>query len=1157
MSIFSNHQNNISPRMKDFQVISSFLSAHGKKKEWAKIACQLKDCGNQELIYQSLSRISRTMPAIDDVIWGNTLPKNIRQLGSGNNCYLFKPESIDNEINWLLLSLRKYKTELLYFVKSRQEVERAILLGQYDVANRMLEDTIKHIGHSIWYYEMKCVIYGAQDRFERIYELATYINKEKKDQKNGFVPYIISDLGNRSMHDVSAYEYDSSLYSRYKGARTEFQSDRYNYFLFRLNYYQHYDITSLSEVLIMESLNSISDRYCILLYILRSYLILQPNKASLIHRYAQKMFAITHDIQLYPFLALGDVSILPNDYYNPLFVRILDAYYTGQYTSAADLCREYVLCDPSDFSVIKIYCRALLFLKNGYRPIVAKSDTFINHIAFNIYKVMTDTDKDQSLDRLYQLSKNVYGFQIAAALDCFVRQERNVSRCETLPLLSINHFDPLYTTIYSDQDSAIRYLESALPYVSDSVALSYQINRARKIVTEDTTVVAYIRNVDNAKIVFDNGEYEKALALWKVIFDQTKQYIPTAQTAVDYIFRAYVALGENSHRDAVKFFVNTYIENKSFVSKVNTNDFINTIKNTRYQGLKIGLDLLIFVFLNAENYPQKQFVLDRYCKYENVNYPSELFSKLQRQNSEKVKLFYTILLHDDILFYHYRLKSTIDVLDEKLKIISFLRNQYPDEKQYAERYTELMHELIAYRGMKKLDDSKIYVNQDDILKYELKNITDLYDRFHKLVANTTGKVYFLVDTIDWSNDEMLTNATSYSDNAVAEVSTQLFSVIRRAFLKSRFGLGTYLSTRIRHGVFEGELRSCLERLNLVYKTAGVQYVPTVYWKHEFHLDGNISRQLNDSIISFSRSIDALISNFKDSVIQIHVDENDPSIGDFNYELSSKEICQAMTRIDKESSSAEDFCNRVMEYLWQITEKCLTEIRRKIHDELRPTFITYIRDLQNHICSLSSHQHLKHELDSTINNALEELSGRLAKVEKWFNRQTAKFEDFQLEDHINMAINTIGNYTGVDYELKANLRNARHYLLAEYNPSMFDLLTILFNNMLQYSKPESIRHLNIDTAILPGNVQHLHFENALPDGTDENELNHIFENRLKSINSLQSEGGSGLIKALNIVKYDFGNPSNTFDIVAQDGKCLVDVKFNLDNMLVNQHISFTE
>lgn len=95
---------------------------------------------------------------------------------------------------------------------------------------------------------------------------------------------------------------------------------------------------------------------------------------------------------------------------------------TQDNTPLLQIYAEYVLCDPSDFSVIKIYCRALLFLKNGYRPIVAQSDTFINHIAFNIYKVMTDTDKDQSLDRLYQLSKNVYGFQIAAALDCFVRQ---------------------------------------------------------------------------------------------------------------------------------------------------------------------------------------------------------------------------------------------------------------------------------------------------------------------------------------------------------------------------------------------------------------------------------------------------------------------------------------------------------------------------------------------------------------------------------------------------------------------------------------------------------------------------------------------------------------------------------------------------------------
>lgn len=43
--------------------------------------------------------------------------------------------------------------------------------------------------------------------------------------------------------------------------------------------------------------------------------------------------------------------------------------------------------------------------------------------------------------------------------------------------------------------------------------------------------------------------------------------------------------------------------------------------------------------------------------------------------------------------------------------------------------TELMHEIVAYRGMKKLDDSKIFVNEDAIMKYELCKIDDLYDRF--------------------------------------------------------------------------------------------------------------------------------------------------------------------------------------------------------------------------------------------------------------------------------------------------------------------------------------------------------------------------------------------------------------------------------------------
>lgn len=90
-------------------------------------------------------------------------------------------------------------------------------------------------------------------------------------------------------------------------------------------------------------------------------------------------------------------------------------------------------------------------------------------------------------------------------------------------------------------------------------------------------------------------------------------------------------MGVTYRQKAIRFYVEKYIENKAFVSKVDTRQFMMDIKNSRYEGLKNDIDFLIFILLNAENYPQKQFVLESYCKYENATYPSDLLDKLKRE----------------------------------------------------------------------------------------------------------------------------------------------------------------------------------------------------------------------------------------------------------------------------------------------------------------------------------------------------------------------------------------------------------------------------------------------------------------------------------------------------------------------------------------------
>lgn len=76
-------------------------------------------------------------------------------------------------------------------------------------------------------------------------------------------------------------------------------------------------------------------------------------------------------------------------------------------------------------------------------------------------------------------------------------------------------------------------------------------------------------------------------------------------------------------------------------------------------------------------------------------------------------------------------------------------------------------------------------------------------------------------------------------------------------------------------------------------------------------------------------------------------------------------------------------------------------------------------------------------------------------------------------------------------------------------------------------------------------------NDLQSNIQENELNYLFEKKMNDIAKLQQEGGSGLVKAMTIVEYDFGNTNNTFTIKAIEGKCVVNVLFNIKDMLVDE------
>lgn len=72
--------------MKNYQVSSCFFAAKEGKVGWLRMATQLKNCGNPQLVMSFTDELQKRLSPIDSVIWGNAMPMSIKNLGNGDNC---------------------------------------------------------------------------------------------------------------------------------------------------------------------------------------------------------------------------------------------------------------------------------------------------------------------------------------------------------------------------------------------------------------------------------------------------------------------------------------------------------------------------------------------------------------------------------------------------------------------------------------------------------------------------------------------------------------------------------------------------------------------------------------------------------------------------------------------------------------------------------------------------------------------------------------------------------------------------------------------------------------------------------------------------------------------------------------------------------------
>lgn len=1106
-----------------------------------KILCQLAD------------GIGNTVKPFKFTFYGNPLPKTIEELGKSDT--LYKPESVENEIKWLLLSIRKFSKQLSLFVILKKEFENNFLLGDYSKAESVLESVLNETGYSLWYIEAKFLLLEYQNKPEEQKEFLSEINQANK---NGMIGTIAHFLSFRTERNLSAYKYDSDISFIFKVNKNTSENDTREYYLFRLNFYENYIKSNYSAIVLFENCNSIIDRYLLLRDVLR-VLSQDKNKREFIHNTARYIYRKTNDRNLLPLLYLFNPKTNIKNYYDGKHMRVLDLYYSGFYEDVIIESQELLNTNPSDFDIIIIHAMSHINLRKGLSNITHDSKSLLNHISIKVFELMSSNNIQRDLIyNLYQINKNILSFDIAPSIDYFLKKEQNYQVNRNLKLISINCFDPYFVSLYSNKDTAKEYLTIALELFPSSISIQHRINYLNNEITDESKISKELYSIDKAKILFNQKKYAESITEWAVILQSFEHNAPIIQTALKYWFDSL--LHQEQYNEAIQLFVENYILNPNSVSKINSNELLEVLRKVRYKGIKRSIDLPIFVSLNSYDDTEKSFILEQYGKIFGATKPSELFEKNLDSEQRKIELFYNTVCGSETLKHSIYLNTTVELLTERLHIINYLIEQFPsNKKDYQEELNLISNELIIYEGTQKLEESKIYANDQAIINYELNEIEGLFNRYKTIYKlSLKDKKILLITENSYAlfkfdgKEKYDETEVKYSDSALLEVFHELFDSILDKYLFSKFGIVAYLSTRIRHGVLEGEIRPVFDKFNLILSRIGSSnnYEQSKFWNQpQFRLNSSQKEKLHQIISKFSLTIDTLIEKINKQIIQIKKDGKN-EIGLFNYEFEKDELYQYAVELSSETD-VKVFSQKAIDLIWKRTDENLTVIREYFNGDVKDSFSEAMNILEKDLKSEFTNAQLP-LIYTNLTECNTIIENKLSKISSWFRRSGSSINDFDIQRVFNIVWNSTEKcYPKIYAECDINL-STNPTIKSNYYIHFTDLFRIFLDNMFKYGEvKERKKQFHFSTSVEEDNIM-FSFINYRKSGELDIPLKMKEGKPMIDTTKLIDENKSGISKAIKIVKYDLGNENNFIRVVTDDpDNFIIEAAINVTNLIRNE------
>ena len=1039
--------------------------------------------------------------------------KNIKNTDfTGFNIHL-ESLTLMKELEWFLLELLSFKDEINYYLGLKSEFEDSFFRRNCDFGEHILAEIKENLGFSLWEFENELLIKINKEKRNKS-ELIEEVGSLYQDDKpySSFNVLLLSLIVDKISDESDSFLYYQTISKKIKGTPEPFKYV-FSYFLL-LESYPLPDEKEVSKLLVHSTMLSIVDRFNILVNLLLNSpenikKKIRDNFSSILNQfddYKIKKF-LSERYDLLDNLNGSDIDFIETqqqlsvkNYKNNsnLIGKVIKEYYLSY--STVDLLSRYVSSQNREeeeelYKDLKIeYIPDFVDIINYYVKI--KDFSFSSD---HISKLYYYTRKYSSFDLLNQFRLHLRALSTGALDD---RRIELYDKYTTLSCLK-------YTI---DTIDAVKILNKNIDfkiYLDDIFSL--KVNNIKSVADVELGL-SLLRNIKldiNSLNNFSQSIEDLQLPVWYL--EEVKYFI----------FNYY--LDSNDLQNAIAELSDAYFRRKNSICIYPLDKMRELLDQETLCFDLSKIDVPIVAKLC--NSSKLKYIFEDYLEENMIDYPSKM--KLETNDENKVRFMLESICTRELLSeLTMILESEEQVTNERLSILSKLNESNVGEfdNKYAKEISELSQEVLLKKLVRSVNRSKLTVDSEKIYQ---KNKDELGKFFNDFIDTKEALLlgYFTNDQLNENKQLLFIGLKEY--NPKMRALERLFTKVVIKFLFDDDGLDSYLSTRVRHGTLQGQIRRAFSNSNLITEkisdTSNI-YAPNEYIKKivEPNYD-KISSILND----FSESVDNEITRIKQELLQIKYGERGIDSGIFNLSESFDDIENEVYDKVKVLNDQKQIYDKIVEYIWKKIDKKVLMLQNMIKTDITKIFIDKLTNLEHRLdksgLELSIIRNNIASCKTDIQNSLEEIAG-------WFERsQISDDTVVHSEDLISVSKNIISKINSDFEKITFNLELNKDYKISSRElPFYIDILLILFNNAMKHSGVKS-DDLIINASIIENkDGSTIKFSNNYLSEKEDliRESIETLRQNLDKISSsdniprLTKEGGSGYHKLFKIIKINF-------------------------------------